>query len=230
ALVKDALTGTLAPAQLLRDLERILTRAEAVPLAELVKGSARILPSLAGELGKAMPIVECEAEGLLLTPDWAEVMRNVLPHAFRNALDHGIEAPDARTACGKPAQGRIRLRVERLGSRIAIRFADDGRGLRLSVLRERAGATEASDEEVARTIFLSGVSTVTTLSQTSGRGVGMNAIRAFVCQRGGGVGIAFTGEGSGGYRPFELVFDLPEDAALAGTPESKSEPAASLAM
>jgi len=230
ALVKDALTGTLAPAQSLRDLAGILTRAEAVPLAELVKGSARILPSLAGELGKAMPIVECEAEGLLLTPDWAEVMRNVLPHAFRNALDHGIEAPDARTACGKPAQGRIRLRVERLGSRIAIRFADDGRGLRLSVLRERAGATEASDEEVARTIFLSGVSTVTTLSQTSGRGVGMNAIRAFVCQRGGGVGIAFTGEGSGGYRPFELVFDLPEDAALAGTPESKSEPAASLAM
>jgi chemotaxis protein histidine kinase CheA len=68
---------------------------------------------------------------------------------------------------------------------------------------------------VAKTVFLSGVSTVTTLSQTSGRGVGMNAIRAFVCQRGGGVRIAFTAEASGGYRPFELIFELPEDATLA---------------
>jgi predicted ATPase/HPt (histidine-containing phosphotransfer) domain-containing protein len=229
ALLKDATTGTPAPAQVLRRLERVLARAEAVPLTEVVKTSVRMLPSLAGELGKATPIVECDAEGLLLTPDWAEVMRNVLPHAFRNALDHGIEAQDERSERGKPAQGRIHLRAERLGTRLVIRFGDDGRGLRLAALRERAGAMTATDEEVAKMIFVSGLSTVAKLSQTSGRGVGMDAIRAFVCQRGGSVEIAFTGEGSDGYRPFELFFDLPEDAVLASVRESKGPQSVSLA-
>ncbi|HYQ01967.1 MAG TPA: AAA family ATPase [Polyangiaceae bacterium] len=215
ALLKDATSGTSAPTQVLRALERLLIRADAVSLDEVVKGSARMLASLASELGKATPIVECEADGLLLSADWADVMRDVLPHAFRNSLDHGIEAEEERKRRGKPVQGRIRLRAERLGSHVVIRFADDGRGLGLSALRERAGVAAASDDEVAKTVFLSGVSTVATLSRTSGRGVGMDAIRAFVRQRGGGVSIAFTGQGEGDYRPFELVLELPEDAQVA---------------
>jgi len=221
ALLKEATSGSPAPAQVLRAVDRLLIRADAVSVEEVVKGSERMLASLANELGKATPIVECDADGLLLSADWAEVMRDVLPHAFRNAMDHGIEAEAERKERGKPVQGRIRLRAERLGSHVVIRFADDGRGLGLAALRERMGTAAASDEEVAKTVFLSGVSTVATLSRTSGRGVGMDAIRAFVRQRGGGVNIAFTGEGRAGYRPFELVFELPESAVLPVTRESK---------
>jgi len=214
ALLNNADSAT--PAQTLRGVERILSTAEAVPLDELVKESARMLPSLASELNKDAPSVTCEARGLLLTPAWAEIMRGVLAHAFRNALDHGLESREERGTSGKPASGKINLRVERLDKKLEIRMADDGQGLWLSALRERTSAADATDEEVADSVFLFGLSTAATVSETSGRGVGMSAIRSFVSQHGGQARIAFTGEASGGRRPFELIVELPGHAALSG--------------
>jgi len=95
-------------------------------------------------------------------------------------------------------------------------MADDGQELQLSALRERTRAAGATDEEVADSVFLFGLSTAATVSETSGRGVGMSAIRSFVSQHGGQARIAFTGEAFGGRRPFELIVELRGHAALSG--------------
>jgi len=220
AVLREAASGKVGSSQALHAVERALRRAEAVPVGDLVKESARTLPSLAREHGKPLPVVECQDLGVLLDTSWSQAMGHALIHAFRNTMDHGLEAPAERERLGKPPRGRIRVQVERTEASTAIRVSDDGRGLPLSALRERARLADASDQEVADTIFVSGISTATKLSSTSGRGVGMNAIQSFVQRQGGTVRVAFTGEGRNGHRPFELVFELPDGAVLSGARES----------
>jgi predicted ATPase/GAF domain-containing protein/HPt (histidine-containing phosphotransfer) domain-containing protein len=224
SVLEEAASGKVAPAQALRAVEQAVYCAEAVSLRDLVEESATMLPSLASERGRAAPIVDCKDLGVLLTPAWAQAMRNALVHAFRNTVDHGLEPPAERESRGKPLRGRIRVQVEPTERGTAIRVSDDGRGLPLTTLRDRAHAAAATDEEVASTIFVSGVSTAAKLSSTSGRGVGMSAIRSFVERQGGEVRVAFTGEARDGHRPFELVFELPDGAALSGVRDSLAPP------
>jgi histidine kinase len=228
ALIREAAAGAINPTQAWRSLASAVGRAHAVPLRELVKETARMLPSLARELHKPAPTVEHASQELLLTPAWAEVMKDALVHVFRNALDHGLEPGDARLAAGKPAPGRITIHIEpgQSGGAI-IRLADDGRGLALDSLRRQSARADSSDDELADLAFVSGVSTATRLSAISGRGVGLDAVRSFVRKLGGDVRIRFTGERRGGARPFELVFDLPRDAVLA--PDRPDEEPARLA-
>jgi predicted ATPase/GAF domain-containing protein len=224
----EAARGTSGSERALRSIRHALQSAEAVPLSEVVKETARILPSLARELDKAAPVLDCEVEGVLLIPAWAQVMRDVLIHAFRNALDHGLESRSERQARGKSPEGRISVRVGRSDGRTAIHLSDDGRGLRLSALRERLNRATASDEEVASTIFLPGISTSTQVSSISGRGVGMDAIRSYVRRQGGEARIVLGAGASEDCRPFEVVLELPETAILAAPtrPEGRGERAA----
>jgi chemotaxis protein histidine kinase CheA len=97
---------------------------------------------------------------------------------------------------------------------VSIHLSDDGRGLPLEKLRSKTGNANGPDQDVAEAIFEFGVSTAEQVTQVSGRGVGMDAMRAFFRQHGGDVSIAFTGAAVQGYRPFELVFRLPTGAAL----------------
>jgi predicted ATPase len=214
-IVDDAMAGALTAAQALAAIETALKRAKAVPLREVVKEGARMLPSLARELDKTPPTVDCLGTGIELTPAWAQVMRDVLVHAFRNALDHGIESTDERQAKGKAPHGRIAVQAARDDDRIVVRVSDDGQGLRLDALREKTNDRGGTDEEVAHKVFISGVSTAAQVSQVSGRGVGLDAVRSFMRRHGGEARIAFTGSGREGCRPFELVLELPEDAAAA---------------
>lgn len=214
AEIRAAVEGTPTAEQALRDVRCALEVADAVPLDQIVRETGRMIPSLARELNKVAPAVDCHAGGALLTPAWAQLMRDVLVHAFRNAVDHGLEPSAERQARGKPLEGRISVRMERTERGARIRVSDDGRGLRLAALRERADLAGASDEEVAGTIFRSGMTTSAALSSSSGRGVGMDAIRSFVRQQGGDARVAFTGETRQGCRPFELVLELPDAATL----------------
>ena len=200
------------PEVLLDQIKSSLERVRAVPLAELVRDTSRMLPSLAKELCKSVPQVECQDQGVVLVHQWAEVVREVLVHAFRNALAHGIEAADDRTACGKNPQGTLRVRAERNEHALLVRLSDDGRGLAVAQLREQTGRPEARDAELAEAIFSSGISTVKVVSQIAGRGVGMDLIRSSIRKLGGDVEIAFTTEPARGYRQFELVLSLPSDA------------------
>jgi chemotaxis protein histidine kinase CheA len=176
-----------------------------------------MLPSLALELGKTAPAVECTGARIELTPVWAGVLRDILVHVFRNAIDHGIEPGSERQERGKPQQGRITVHGSKLANRVLMRVSDDGFGLRLDSLREKLGDHSSSDEEVANLVFLGGVSTATQASQVSGRGVGLQAVRAFMRRGGGDARIAFVGAARHGCHPFELVLEFPDDAGSAET-------------
>lgn len=119
-----------------------------------------------------------------------------LLHVLRNAVDHGLEAPEERAAAGKDPVGRIELAFTRQGQQVVLRCSDDGRGLDLAAIRWRAiergliGAEQPlSDEDVARLILLPGFSTADAVSEVSGRGIGLDVVREWVAAMGGAVHI-----------------------------------------
>jgi chemotaxis protein histidine kinase CheA len=198
---------------LLLQIKSALDCLRAVPLAQLVKDTSRMFPSLAKELRKSVPLVECHDQGMVLTHQWAEVVKEVLVHAFRNAMAHGIEPADERIARGKNPQGTLRMRAEHSENAIVVRLSDDGKGLAVDQLRQQTGRPEAPDEELAEALFSSGISTAKVVSRVAGRGVGMDLIRSSVRRLGGDATLAFTAEPVLGYRQFELVLSLPKDGA-----------------
>jgi len=135
-------------------------------------------------------------------------------------MDHGIEIPEARRLAGKHEVGRIRFDAVQNADGISLFVGDDGRGLALDKLRSKALAngllTEAQamdDDLVADCIFQSGLSTAETLSMVSGRGVGMDAVRAELARIGVAIHVSWIdgGPAKDGYRPFVLVLELPAD-------------------
>jgi predicted ATPase/HPt (histidine-containing phosphotransfer) domain-containing protein len=206
------------PGEAGRALDRVaaaLARHDASSIDGVVGSLARMFPSLAEELGKPAPRLEVRGGDVRVAAPAARSLYDALVHVLRNAFDHGIELAEERAAAGKPAAGTIQLDVESDSRGVTLRVRDDGRGLGLDRLRERAGA-HLDDEALARSIFSAGLSTSVAVTQVSGRGVGMDAVRAGLEARGGSAEIAFTGPSSAGYRPFELILRLPPDAVVAG--------------
>jgi chemotaxis protein histidine kinase CheA len=202
------------PAAIMERAREVMRAVRAVSLRELVKETSRIVPSLARELDKSVPEIECDPDETLLCAEWAEVLRDVFVQSFRNSLAHGIESREEREATGKHGRGRIRLRTEHDHAGFCVRVSDDGKGLPLDLLRERVGAGSVDDDDLVETVFSAGVSTASDVSPTAGRGVGMDLVRSSVRRHGGDVGIVFTGEKKAGRRPFELIVKLPPDAVV----------------
>jgi chemotaxis protein histidine kinase CheA len=140
-------------------------------------------------------------------------------------VDHGLEAPAERQAAGKPAQGRIDVRAAVENDDFVITLSDDGRGLALAKIRERAlerrfidEGAQLSDEQVADLIFLPGFSTAEVVTEVSGRGVGMDAVRDFLARESGRIELRFRSSADAGqaYRAAEFVIRLPGAAAVVG--------------
>ena len=135
-----------------------------------------------------------------------EAIKDPLTHIVRNSIDHGIELPDARVAKGKSAEGCITMRASQEGGYVIIEIIDDGGGLNTEKIRERAlqrglisreKAQAMSEQEVHRLIFAPGFSTADTITNLSGRGVGMDVVKSSVEKIGGHVDItSHAGEGS----------------------------------
>ncbi|MBI3774303.1 MAG: GAF domain-containing protein, partial [Gammaproteobacteria bacterium] len=194
---------------------------ESIP--SLLDAITRSLPELAQRLGKVAPKIVINDNGIRLAVEVAQVMKNVFTHGFRNAMDHGIETAEERTVRGKSEQGTITLDVYEEGSHVVLAMSDDGRGLALRKLKDKATAQgivysneELTDLELADLIFQSGLSTAEHVSDISGRGVGMDAIRKFVEKLGGKVELRFThpSMNDAGYRPFESRILLPAVCAV----------------
>lgn len=165
-----------------------------VPFSRLLPRLQRTLRQTANEVGK-------EAKLELIT-DIDEIDRTVLErltapleHMIRNAIDHGLETPDQREALGKPRTGNIIIEMGRKGSEIVIRVKDDGQGIDVNSVRKKAIACRLmdaqdntlSDLEVMQYIFHAGLSTASSLTQISGRGVGMDVVLNEVRQLGGNI-------------------------------------------
>ncbi|WP_437302522.1 AAA family ATPase [Sorangium sp. So ce388] len=222
-------TSSDAAHELVRQLRGVLARLDPTSVARLVDETREMLPSLAAELGKPAPAVLTEHAEAQLAGDWTGLVRDVLVQCFRNSLYHGIEMPDVRERAGKPAQGRIHVRVRSGPSALELQLFDDGAGLSLEKLHQRGGNHALPDEALADRIFLSGVSTAETIGQVAGRGVGLDIVRASLRARGGDALVRFTGEERDGHRPFMMVLLMPK-SAVASRPGEPPVPGPSSAQ
>jgi two-component system chemotaxis sensor kinase CheA len=193
--------------RLVADLHGTVSRIRLTPLAPLFGRFPRLAREIARSLGKAVTL---DIEGGDIEVDKAVVdgLHEPLLHVLRNALDHGVEAPEARRAAGKSAESLVRLSSRTLGEQVVIEIVDDGAGMDPDRIRDLAVArglisqadadAEALDARAALDlIFLPGFSTAATVSDLSGRGVGMDAVRSAIARLGGRVEIASTkGQGS----------------------------------
>ncbi|RQH03841.1 HAMP domain-containing protein [Paraburkholderia dinghuensis] len=215
-----------------------LARIGTVAIADALAGVIDSLPSLAAELGKVAPVVRIVDNGYRLRSGAASVMNDVFTHLLRNSLDHGIEMPAQRRAQGKAEAGCIAIEAGVSGGALQLALADDGRGLALARIRsiavERGWLAQdeaASDETIAGFIFRSGFSTAHDVTEVSGRGVGMDAVRAFLEGEGGRIELRFTDSRHGAdYRHFETVVYLPAQWVVDGAGAERAERAQALAI
>ncbi len=201
--VDETEKALLAQARLNRDLQQGLMRVRMVPFASLSERLYRIVRQTAKEVGKRANL---EIRGTQVEMDRSVLERITAPfeHLLRNAITHGIEAPDKRVAAGKPDIGEIRLELTQESNELQILFADDGSGLDISRIRQRAielglmgEGVALSDAEIADFIFQPGFSTVTEVTQIAGRGVGMDVVRNEIAALGGRIELKFeVGKGT----------------------------------
>jgi two-component system chemotaxis sensor kinase CheA len=213
---RDAEQQRLTGAILREDLRSL----RMVPAALAIEPARRAVREAALRLGKEVE-VQLEGGEVRLDRRLVDDLRAPMLHLVRNAVDHGIEPAEVRRAAGKPAAGRISIRVEPRGSRVAVLVEDDGGGLDLGAIRRAAvrrgviGAEAAAslpDAEAARLAFSPGLSTARAVTTVSGRGVGLDAVAVAMIRMRGAVEVKSTpGRGT----RFEL--DLPLTlAATAG--------------
>jgi two-component system chemotaxis sensor kinase CheA len=192
-------------------------------LSKILSGVTESVPSLAQELGKPAPKIVMEEGGILVRSQLADTLRNVFMHLYRNSMDHGLETAAERKEAGKPESGTIELNMGLDANNLTIRLKDDGRGLALQRIRAKAAEkgliAEGEDKaasEVAQLIFASGFSTASAVTEVSGRGVGMDAVRGFIEAEGGQIALSLTSsDTSQTFCPFETVITLPARFAVA---------------
>lgn len=155
--------------------------------------------AIAGRMGKPDLHVDLDARDLRLDPsEWAGFWSSFV-HVIRNAIDHGIETPDERTAQGKPANGHLTLRTASVGDAFVVEIGDDGRGINWEAIRARAvsmGLPTETRDDLVQALFTDGVSSRDEISELSGRGVGMAAIRQACSDKGGTISLD-TAPGAG---------------------------------
>jgi len=205
-----------AQGRLSREVQQQLFSIRTVPFGSLSERLYRILRGTARELDKRANL-EIRGGQTELDRSVLEKLVGPLEHLLRNALAHGIEPRDVRAKAGKSETGEITLTVRQVGNEIAIELADDGAGLNLEQVRAKAVAqgriaadAQPTDEELIGCIFEAGFSTATRVTQVSGRGVGMDVVRAEIAALGGRVGVS-TRAGRG----TTFVLHLPLTLAVA---------------
>jgi chemotaxis protein histidine kinase CheA len=201
-------------------MRRIIDGLGLVSLQRLLSGSLDSLSSLCKELGKPVPSLNLKHGEVGFTTQFSEALKSSLMHIVRNSLDHGIESPEERTRASKAEQGTLNVSCDTVDGKMELRIGDDGRGLALHRLYEKgvasgvlAAGTAPSPQEVAELVFNSGLSTAEKVTQVSGRGVGMDAVRVFLKEQGASVRIVLKDAAAGlGFAPFEFVISVPETA------------------
>ena len=216
---KDAETLLLQQSRVNTELQEGLMKTRMVPFSRLVPRLRRIVRQVGQELGKQVELHVSNAEGEM---DRSVLERLISPleHMLRNAVDHGLESQEKRAAAGKSETGNIYLDLSRDGGDVVLRLADDGAGINLQAVRNKAierGLLEASaklpDQEILQFILQAGFSTAEKVTQISGRGVGMDVVNSEIKQVGGTV-VIDSQEGKGTEFVIRLPFTVSVNRAL----------------
>jgi two-component system sensor histidine kinase and response regulator WspE len=175
------------------------------PFADVLTGQARMVRDLGRSLGKQVRL-EIEGEKTQVDRDVLEKLEAPLTHLLRNAVDHGIETPEQRLLAGKPAEGVVRLRASHQAGLLVLELSDDGNGVDLDRLRTSIiarqlspahAAEQMSEEELLSFLFLPGFSMRDTVTEVSGRGVGLDAVQHGIRQLRGAIELyQVAGQGS----------------------------------
>lgn len=180
---------------LTREIQDSVMAIRAQPVRSVFQRMPRLLRELEAMTGKQVHLVT-EGEGTEVDKTVIERISDPLTHMIRNAVDHGIEAPDVRVAAGKPPEGTIRLTAVHRSGRIVLEVADDGAGISRAHVRQKAiekglvtPEAQLTEEDIDNLIFLPGFSTAEKVSDISGRGVGMDVVRQSVQSLGGRISI-----------------------------------------
>jgi two-component system, chemotaxis family, sensor kinase CheA len=179
------------------DLRESVMKARMQPVSNIFSKMPRIVRDLSQSLGRKVRL-EMEGQETELDKSLLEAIKDPLTHAVRNSLDHGIEESDARVAAGKDAEGTLTLRALQEGSHVVIEVSDDGAGIGVERVRQKAverglitaeKAAQMVERELLQLIFLPGFSTAAAVTNVSGRGVGMDVVKTNVEKIGGKVEI-----------------------------------------
>ena len=200
---RESETLLIQQARVNTELQEGLMRTRMVPFNRLLPRLRRTVRQVARELGKEVDFHAYNAEGEL-DRNVLERMVPPLEHMLRNAVDHGIERAEFRRGFGKPDVGRIDLRLSREAGDVVIEISDDGAGIDVESVRAKAlerGLMAADarlrDDEVLQFVFAPGFSTAKSVTQISGRGVGMDVVHSAVKQLGGSISItSMPGKGT----------------------------------
>lgn len=190
---------------ILSDVRDAITRMRMQRIETVFGALPRLVRDLSAELGKQV-MVDLDGGDVELDREMIETIRDPLTHIIRNAIDHGIEAPSARLAAGKREIGLLAVAARQSGNTISIVISDDGRGLdeeRIAAKAVATGLIAAADrpmmsrDKILNLIFEPGFSTAETVSNVSGRGVGLDVVRQNLEKVGGSIKVSSTpGEGT----------------------------------
>ena len=182
--------------QLTREIQESVMAIRAQPVKPLFQRMSRMVREVADATGKEVRL-KTEGEATEVDKTVVERLAEPLTHMIRNAVDHGIEAPEVRLAAGKPAEGMVRMTAAHRSGRIVIEVSDDGAGIdrpkvRASAIKKGLIAADAqlSDNDIDNLLFLPGFSTAATVSSISGRGVGMDVVKRSIVALGGRISIS----------------------------------------
>jgi two-component system sensor histidine kinase and response regulator WspE len=168
------------------------------PLADCIQGFPRLVRDIAKSLGKQARL-EVLGDTTNIDRDILELVKAPIDHLLRNAIDHGIESPEHRVRAGKPEEGLLRLEAAHRAGRLLISVADDGSGIDIGQVRYAVVAKGLTTSETAKTmsdveilqfLFLPGFTLREVVSETSGRGVGLDVVQTMVKNVGGSVTVS----------------------------------------
>ncbi|MCF6215406.1 MAG: chemotaxis protein CheA [Emcibacter sp.] len=197
----------------IRDLQDCVMAIRAQPVKSVFSRMPRLVRELTASLGKKARLV-MSGEDTEVDKTVTERIGDPLMHMIRNSVDHGLEMPDVRAKAGKSEEGVINLSAFHRGGRIFIEIADDGAGINKKIVLEKAIANglvspdaNLSDEEINNLIFMPGFSTAESVTNVSGRGVGMDVVRKNIQSLGGRISIR-SEEGKGSKFTMSLPLTL----------------------
>ena len=182
------------------ELQEAVLKTRMQPIGNLWNKLPRLVRDVASACGKNVRL-EMEGSETELDKSVLEIIRDPFIHLVRNAVDHGLESREIRTACGKPPEGTVRLSASHEGGYVFIEIADDGAGLPIERIRRKAVerklvtvevAASLTDHDLANFVFLPGFSTASAVSAISGRGVGMDVVKTNIERIGGTVELHST--------------------------------------
>jgi chemosensory pili system protein ChpA (sensor histidine kinase/response regulator) len=189
----DAATDLSTQARLTRDLQQDLMRVRMVQFASISERLFRVTRQAAKEVDKRVNL-DIRGSAVEIDRGVLEKMAGPFEHLLRNAIVHGIESREARRAAGKSEIGELLVEVRQEGNEVVIQFSDDGQGLSLERIRDKARRVglladdgKMSDEEAADLIFHPGFSTAEQITELAGRGIGMDVVRSEAAALGGRV-------------------------------------------